>query len=318
MPVPLIDGGKMPAPAEPVIDSFCAGGPGYGGDVPPPFEHNWNCSLTPNLIAREGRAAMQNAKDAAEQCYIGEETAKRILFSAGASSTERAIAESTLKAYPSLRNIESAVKLLAVTLGAIAGGVQGPIGVVLGRVGHDALANAVSPQDKCGIGTTFCVQIAQKSGDPMEQKLAGAALDAYPHMGTAVTASHLLDRIMQSMSPWGYGPFEPVMGRTAVDIIDRSMLIKDKCAVGYSFTQSIRDNTSSSSEKKFAQMALDEFAKSPDAATGAAVLRKYLCRFTASPAVPPPPTIPPPPPILFTESGNNTAAGGVAADRSIH
>ncbi|MHC9539220.1 MAG: hypothetical protein AB9903_06840 [Vulcanimicrobiota bacterium] len=304
------DGEEMPPSAEQLTDSFCAAGPGSAGDsaAHPSVNHSWHCSTTSRMIAREGRAAMQNAKNAAEQCYIGENSARKIFRASGEQSIEHAIAESALKAYHSLRNIESAVKLLAVTLGAIAGGVQGPIGLVLGRVGHDALANAVNPDDKCGIGTTFCIEIAQKSGDPTEQKIAEAAINAYPHMGTSATASYMLDHIMQSMSPWGYGPFEAVMGKTAVDIIDRSRLVKDKCAVGYSFTQSIRDNTTSSSEKNLAQTALDDFAKSPDAAAGAAVLRKYLYRFTASPPVPPPP------PAVLSDSFSSTTEGGAAAE----
>jgi len=309
------DVGDMPVSAVDLTDSYCAAEQAKDGSSKghPSSNYTRRCSNTSRMIAREGRAAMQNAKNAAEQCYIGESAARRILRTSGEQSLEHAIAESTLKAYRNLRNIESAVKLLAVTLGSIAGGVQGPIGLVLGRVGHDALANAVNPDDKCGIGTTFCLEIAQKSSDPIEQKLTEAAINAYPHMGTSATASYMLDHIMQSMSPWGYAPFEVMMGKTAVDVIDRSRLVKDKCAIGYSFTQSIRDNTNSASEKTLAQKALDDFAKSQDAAAGAAVLRRYLYRFTASPPVPPPPALPPPVPPPPPAVISNTATGEASA-----
>jgi len=304
-PVILPDGAEESAPADQAVDMFCSAG--HCNPAPPSPNYPLSCSNTARMIASEGRAAMQNAKNAAEQCYIGEDAAGRIHRSSSKSSLENAIAEATLKSYPSLKNIESAVKLLAVSLGAIAGGVQGPVGFVLGRVGHDAFANAVTPDDRCVIGTSFCLQIANRSGDSTERKLAEAALGAYPHMGTSGSASFMLDRIMQSMSPWGYGPFEPVMGKTAVDIMDRSMLVKDRCAVGYSFTKTIMDNTASSSEKQMAQAALNDFAKSPDAASGAAVLRKYLVKFTSAPPVPPSATNPPPP-IVLAEPGINVEA----------
>ncbi|MGV8122049.1 MAG: hypothetical protein AB2L14_19995 [Candidatus Xenobiia bacterium LiM19] len=303
---PQIGAGAVPADFEKLVDSFCAGGPGnIGGSEPPPtYENHWGCPQSPGQMAKEGWAAMKNAKSAEEQCYIGVQVAENILYANGASGTESAIAEATLGAYGNLKNINSAVKLLFVSLGAIAGGVQGPIGVALGRVGHDALVNATDSEEKCRVASAFCVEIARKSGDSTEQKLVGAALSAYSVMGSAGSASSLLDRVMQAMTPWSYAPFEVVMAKTAVGFIDNSLSAKDKCRVGYTFTRSIKDNSSSSSEKEFAQMALDEYAKAKDAPTAAIILRKYLAKFTE------PPTFPPPWPPFKDPRAN---AGGGAA-----
>lgn len=285
-----ISAGALHSDFEKPVDSFCGGGPGnIGGSEPrPTYENHWCCPQTPGQIAREGWAAMKNAKSAEEQCYIGVQVAENILYANGASDTESAIAEATLGAYGNLKNINSAVKLLFVSLGAIAGGVQGPIGAVLGRVGHDALANAADAEEKCRVGTAFCTEIARKSGDSTEQKLVGAALSAYSVLGSAGSASSLLDRVMQAMTPWSYAPFEVVMAKTAVGFMDNSLSAKDKCRVGYTFTRSIKDNSSSSSEKEFAQIALDEYAKAKDAPTAAVILRKYLSKFTEPPTFPPP------------------------------
>jgi hypothetical protein len=291
-----LQAGAMPSDFERLVDSFCAGNSGgagcpggIGGSQPPPnYGGGWGCQPSAGQMAKEGWEAMKNAKSAEEQCYIGVQVAENILYGSGASKTEAAIMEATLGAYRNLGDINSAVKMLYVTLGAIAGGTQGPIGAVLGRVGHSALSNAANSEDKCRIGSAFCAQIGRKSGDSTEQKLIGASLSAYQVMGSAGSASSLLDRVMQNMNPWGYGPFEVVMAQTAVGFMDNSTSAKDKCRVGYTFTRSIKDNSSSASEKNFAQMALDEYGKATDAPTAAGILKKYLVKFTTAPTFPPP------------------------------
>ncbi len=299
--------GKIPADFEQLVDSFCAGGPGNigGSDPPPTYGNNWHCPQTPGQMAKEGWEAMKNAKSAEEQCYIGVQVAENILYATGASGTEAAISESALNAYRTLGNITSAVNLLFISLGAIAGGVHGPIGAVLGKVGHDALANATNAEDKCRVGSAFCVEIGRKSSDNTEKKLMGAALSAYSVLGSAGSAASLLDQVMQAMSPWSYAPFEVVMGKTAVGFMDSSLSSKDKCRVGYTFTRSIKENSTSPSEQNFAQLALEEYAKATDAPSAATVLRNYLVKFTQ------PPTFPPPWPPFKDPRAN--AAGGDAA-----
>jgi hypothetical protein len=304
--VPLPDGTQLQEETPPPLDGdvVSLGAPEPGEMSVMSYAPPSGVIMSTQQMALNGWEAMRMAPSAQDQCRIGLSTARSIL-DYSSNQTEKIVAFTALSAYDRLGSIPSSVNLLYITLQALAVGVSGPIGAVLASVGENALVHADGARDQCQLGTTFATSIKRYSGNETEQALIGTALQAYSSLGSVSSGASLMDHILLSIKPWGYGPIDATVGKAGLECMDAVTNPLDQCRVGTSFTKTVAATTISASEKELAQKALDEYAQQPDTPAGAAVIHTYLNKFAG--VTPPDPSPPPPLPPLLKSDKSGTA-----------
>lgn len=232
-------------------------------------------------LAKQGLRAMyqNNVSGGQEQGLIGDSYLSGIAEASDVPA-EIGVAEVAGNSNDRVKTWRAQVAVADVAMSTIAGGVSGPIGPIIAKVGRESMFSHIlrDGQDQGTIGEVFVAGIATESSNETEQILSKTALKASSWVakwrGQVAVAESTLSAVADGVT----GPVGSVLAGVGYDAIysDHISTVQDQARVGLTFTQAVADHTEDPGQRARARAALRSSDRVDTARSQVAILGEFL------------------------------------------